>query len=62
MKKYRQFSEEFKRSLVAQIDNGDIRKSAAAREHETYPSLLDRWQQHIHAGTLHLLVGISFSS
>ena len=52
MKKYRQFSEEFKRSLVAQIDSGAISKSAAAREHEISLSLLDRWQQKINDGTL----------
>jgi transposase-like protein len=52
MKKYRHFSEEFKRSLVAQIDSGAISKAAAAREHEISPSLLDRWQQQIHDGTL----------
>ena len=52
MKKYRQFSEEFKRSLVAQIDSGAISKSAVAREHEISPSLIDRWQQKIHDGTL----------
>ncbi len=52
MKKYRQFSEEFKRSLVAQIDSGAISKAAAAREHELSSSLIDRWQQQIHDGTL----------
>ena len=52
MKKYRRFSEEFKRSLVAQIDNGVISKAAAAREHEISPSPLDRWQQQIHEGTM----------
>lgn len=52
MKKYRQFSEEFKRWLIAQIDSGGISKAAACREHEIFPSLLDRWQQQIHDGTL----------
>ncbi len=52
MKKYRRFSEEFKRSLVTQIDNGVMSKAAAAREHEISPSLLDRWQQQIHEGTM----------
>lgn len=52
MKKYRHFSEEFKRSLVAQIDSGAISKAAAAREHKISPSLVDRWQQQIHEGTM----------
>jgi transposase-like protein len=52
MKKYRQYSKEYKRSLVAQIDSGAISKSAAAREHEISPCLIDRWQQKIHDGTL----------
>jgi transposase-like protein len=52
MKKYRQFSEEFKRSLIAQIESGAISKTAAAREHEISPSLIDRWQQKTHDGTL----------
>lgn len=50
MKKYRRFSEEFKRTLIAQIDSGAISKAAAAREHALSPSLLDRWQQQIHTG------------
>jgi transposase-like protein len=52
MKKYRYFSEEFKRALIAQIDSGAISKAAASREHSISPSLLDRWQQRIHEGTL----------
>ena len=52
MKRYRQFSEEFKRSLVAQIDSGDITKAAASREHNISPSLIDRWRQQIHEGIM----------
>ena len=52
MKKYRQFTEEFKRSLVAQIDSGAISKAAAARENNISPSLIDRWQQQIHDGRM----------
>ena len=52
MKKYRHFSEEFKRALVAQVDSGVISKSAAARENDISPSLLDRWQKQINEGTL----------
>lgn len=52
MKKYRSFNEDFKHSLIGQIDSGAISKSAAGREHNISPSLLDRWQKQIHAGTL----------
>jgi transposase-like protein len=52
MKKYRHFTEEFKRGLIAQIDSKAISKAAAAREHDIAPSLLDKWQQQIHEGTL----------
>ena len=52
MKKYRQFSEEFKRSLVAQIDSGVISKAAAARDNDISPSLITRWQNQIHEGSM----------
>jgi len=52
MKKYRQFTEEFKRSLIAHIDSGSISKAAAARENNISPSLIDRWQQQIHEGKM----------
>lgn len=52
MKKYRTFSEEFKRSLIAQIDSGAVTKTTAARENNLSPSLLDRWQRQIHEGSL----------
>ena len=52
MKKYRQFSEEFKRSLVAQIESGVISKAAAARENDISPSLINRWQNQICEGRM----------
>jgi transposase-like protein len=52
MKKYRHFTEEFKRGLIAQIDSNAISKAAAARENDISASLLDRWQQQIHEGKL----------
>ena len=52
MKRYRQFTEDFKRSLVAQIDSGAISKAAAARENNISPSLIDRWQQQMHEGRI----------
>jgi len=48
MKKYRQFSEEFKRSLVSQIDSGAISKAAAGRENDISPSLINCWQKQIY--------------
>lgn len=52
MKKYRQFTEEFKRSLIAHIDSGAISKATAARENNISPSLIDRWQKQIHEGKM----------
>jgi len=52
MKKYRQYSEEFKRALIAQIDSGAVTKAAASRENNISPSLIERWQQQIHEGRM----------
>lgn len=52
MKKYRHFDDEFKRSLIAQIDGGALTKGQAAREHHISASLIDRWQKQIHEGSL----------
>ena len=51
MRKYKTYSDEFKRMLVAQIDTGLITKAAAGRENNISPSLIDRWRQQIHNGT-----------
>lgn len=52
MKRYHQYSEDFKRSVVAQVDSGAITKAAAGRENDISPSLIDRWQQQIHEGRM----------
>ena len=52
MKKYRQYSKEFKRALTAQIDSGAVTKAAASRENNISPSLIERWQQQIHEGRM----------
>ena len=52
MRRYRQFDEEFKRHLIAQIDSGALTKAQAAREYHLASSLIDRWQQRLHDGTL----------
>jgi transposase-like protein len=52
MKKDRQYNEEFKRALIAQIDSCAISKAAASRENNISPSLIDRWRQHIHEGRM----------
>ena len=51
MRKYKTYSDEFKRMLVAQVDTGLITKAAAGRENNISPSLIDRWRQQIHNGT-----------
>jgi transposase-like protein len=52
MKKYRQHSEEFKRILIERIDKGEITKAAAARENNLASTLIDRWREQIHEGTM----------
>ncbi len=51
-KKYRTFSNEFKRDLVGQIDSGAISQSQAARDNNISPSLVSRWMTQIHEGSL----------
>lgn len=50
-RKYRSFSSEFKRELIAEIDAGRCTISEAAREHSISRTLVDRWLQQIHEGT-----------
>ena len=52
MKKYRTYTEDFKRSLIARIDSGELSLSAAARENNIASSLIERWRKQIHEGTL----------
>ena len=52
MKKYQRYPEEFKHELIAKIDSGEITKATAAREHNIAPSLIDRWRDQIHNGTM----------
>ena len=52
MKKYRNYSDEFKQELIMQIDSGRITVAEAAREHDIAPSLIDRWRKQIHEGTM----------
>lgn len=51
-KKYRQFTLEFKQSLVQQIESGQISATAAAREHAISPALILNWRQKFQAGAL----------
>jgi transposase-like protein len=51
MKKYRRFSADFKRQVVAQIDSGEVSLGQAARDHDVSPSLIARWREQIHGGT-----------
>lgn len=51
MKKYRSFSNEYKRELVGRIERGEITRGQAAREAGLSPSLIDRWRKQIREGT-----------
>lgn len=51
MKKYRTYTSEFKRELIAKIDSGVISLSSAARENNISPSLIERWRKQIQEGT-----------
>lgn len=51
-KKYKTYSNEFKRQLVSEIDSGVISLSEAARQHEVSRSLVERWRAKVHEGTL----------
>jgi len=51
-KKYKTYSNEFKRQLVSEIDAGVISLSEAARQHEVSRSLVERWSAKVHEGTL----------
>jgi transposase-like protein len=52
MKKYRVFSEDFKRVVVTRIGSGEISKAQAAREYDLASSLVDRWCKQVQDGTL----------
>ena len=51
-KKYRTYSNEFKRQLVSEIDAGVISVSEAARQNEISRSLVEKWRAKMHEGTL----------
>jgi len=50
-KKYRIFSSEFKRELIADIDADRYTVAEAAREHNISRTLIDRWLRQLHEGT-----------
>lgn len=45
MKKYRIFGSEFKQDLITRIDAGELSVTAASRENNLSPSLIQRWRQ-----------------
>lgn len=51
-KKYRSFTADYKRQVIAAIDGGEKTLSQAARDEEISPSLLRRWRDQILFGTL----------
>ena len=53
MKKYRSFSNEFKREIVALIENGALSIAEASRKNDISPSLIDRWRKQIKSNSLH---------
>jgi transposase len=52
MRKYRQYTIEFKKQLVAQIESKQVSLSQAARENNISPTLIDRWRKQLQEGTL----------
>ena len=52
MKKYRSFSNDFKREIVALIENGAMSISEVSRKNDISPSLIDRWRKQIKANSL----------
>lgn len=52
MKKYRNFSDEFKREIIAEIDSKQTTIAQASREHNISSSLIERWRTQIHEGSL----------
>jgi transposase-like protein len=48
----RKYDAEFKRQLVRQIDAKEITASEASRTHDISRSLIDRWIQQFHEGTI----------
>jgi transposase-like protein len=52
MKKYRHHSIEYKRQILAEIDNGIRTKAAVCREEDLACSLVDKWQRQAREGTL----------
>ena len=52
MKKYRSFSNEFKREITALIENGALSIAEASRKHNIAPSLIDRWRKQIRSNTM----------
>jgi len=51
-KRYRTYGYQFKKDLVDQIDGGLLSVNQAAREHSITPSLIKRWADQVHEGTL----------
>ena len=42
---YRRYEAAFKIQLIEQIQNGQLSATEAAREHQIYRSLIDRWRE-----------------
>lgn len=51
-KKYRTYSNDFKKQLIVEIESGAISLSEAARRHEISRLLVEKWRDKIRNGTL----------
>lgn len=50
--KYRNHTDEFKYDLITRIDSGEISIPEAARKYDISASLIKRWRDQIHEGTM----------
>lgn len=52
MKRYRRYSNDFKRDLVDEIILGNLSVTEASKQHNICETLITRWMKQIEAGTL----------
>jgi len=52
MRKYRSYTEDFKRELLGRIERGEITQAIAARENDISSSLIEKWIRQEREGVL----------